>query len=304
MAKRHRDDEVAAAMLAAARACLPNEESTSNDPKEPTGRTVGASKVSEAAAGYTLYYWPIPGRGVFIRSLFAYTNVPWNDASVPEIMAYKDAPFSEQPVPLRAPPFIVDHMAGDATISQLPAICNYVSTKVGLMPDDLFKQSLALKVLCDCNDVLGELWLHNGAVKKGGEWVMWEQQHWDEFRQGNFVNWLRQFEALGKKFGCTANAGFILGTPRATLADLAAWSLWATMARCIPKLSNPIEEHAPTVMALCRRLEQGSVGLALLKEKDATAWGQLYCGGMIEKSIREVVAGGVDGKATSKSPRM
>ena len=39
--KRQRDDEVAAAMLAATRACLPHEESTSKDPKKPTGRRVG-----------------------------------------------------------------------------------------------------------------------------------------------------------------------------------------------------------------------------------------------------------------------
>ena len=243
---------------------------------------------------YTLYYWPMPGRGVFIRSLFAYADVPYTDAPVQEIIRIKSAPFAEQPLPLRAPPFLVDHTA-DATISQTEGVAHYVATKLGLMPSDLLKQSLALKVLADCNDVLGEMWLHNGAVRKDGDWVLWQQPHWDEFRAGAFVDWLRMFEAIAHRFGCTAERGFLLGTPEATLADLAVWSLWATVARCVPELSRPIHEHAPTVMALCGRLEQNA-GLRALKESSAQAYGSQWMGGMIEKSLREVVAGSVDGE--------
>jgi len=237
----------------------------------------------------------MPGRGIFIRSLFAYAGVQYTDAPVQEIVKIKSAPFSEQPLPLRAPPFLVDH-AADATISQTEAVGHYVATKVGLMPSDLLKQSLALKVLADCNDVLGEMWLHNGAVKKDGDWVMWQQPHWDEFRAGAFVNWLQMFEAIALKFSCTVERGFLLGTPTATLADLAVWSLWATVARCVPELAKPIHEHAPTVMALCDRLERGNDGLRALKVSDAETYGTLWMGGMIEKSVRKVVAGGVDGK--------
>ena len=69
------------------------------------------------------------------------------------------------------------------------------------------------------------------------------------------------------------------------------------MARCLPALAPPLEEHAPTVMALCRRLEAESDGLRELTRRDAEVWGELYCGGMIEKSIREVIASGRDGPA-------
>jgi hypothetical protein len=72
---------------------------------------------------YTLYYWPIPGRGIFIRSLFAYAAVPYTDAPVEDVIKIKSAPFAEQAVPLRAPPFLVDHTAGTAaTISQTEAV--------------------------------------------------------------------------------------------------------------------------------------------------------------------------------------
>lgn len=72
---------------------------------------------------YTLYYWPIPGLGIFIRALFAYADVPYTDAPVQDIIKINSAPFAEQAVPLRAPPFLVDHTAGvAATISQTEAV--------------------------------------------------------------------------------------------------------------------------------------------------------------------------------------
>lgn len=164
------------------------------------------------------------------------------------------------------------------------------------VPAEPWKQSLALKVVCDCNDVIAELWRANGDIKKNGEYVLWDQQGWDEFRSGRFVGWLRQFDALAVRFGCTTDHGFLLGTTEATVADLTSWALWSTMGRCIPELAKPIDEHAPVLMALCRRLESNNSGLTALREKDEEMYGKSYCGGMIEKSIREVVAGGIDGK--------
>ena len=249
-----------------------------------------------SSARFTFFYWPIPGRGVFIRSLFAFTSTAFNEASVQDIVKIKDAPFAEQPVPLRAPPFLIDHGAHDFGLSQLSAVGTYVAHQVGLMPEGLEKQSMALKMLSDANDVLGEMWRANADFKLDGEYVLWDQPAWDEWREGRFVRWLQQFEAIAARHGCTADSGFMLGTERATLADLTCWSLWATMARCLPMLSPVLNEHAPIVMALCKRLEAGNEGLRALVASDAATFGSAWCGGMIEKSIREVVAAGIDGK--------
>ena len=48
-------------------------------------------------------------------------------------------------------------------------------------------------------------------------------------------------------------------------------------------------------MALCDRLEQNT-GLRALKESNAQTYGSQWMGGMIEGSLRKVVAGSVDGK--------
>ena len=100
-----------------------------------------------ASTLWTLYYWPIPGRGVFVSSLFAFTNTALHEAPVEEIVRIKNAPPAEQPIPLRAPPFLVDHGADDFATSQLPAVAFYAASKLDLMPTDLQKQSLALKAL-------------------------------------------------------------------------------------------------------------------------------------------------------------
>ena len=100
-----------------------------------------------ASTLFTLYYWPIPGRGVFVSSLFAFTNTALHEAPVDEIVRIKNAPPAEQPIPLRAPPFLVDHGADDFATSQLLAVTFYAASKLDLMPTDLQKQSLALKAL-------------------------------------------------------------------------------------------------------------------------------------------------------------
>ena len=100
-----------------------------------------------ASTLFTLYYWPIPGRGVFVSSLFAFTNTALHEARVDEIVRIKSAPPAEQPIPLRAPPFLVDHGADDFATSQLPAVAFYAASKLDLMPTDLQRQSLALKAL-------------------------------------------------------------------------------------------------------------------------------------------------------------
>lgn len=85
-----------------------------------------------ASPRYTLYYWPLPGRGAMIRSLFAYCDVPFTDAPADEVIRLKQLPYEQQPIPLRAPPFLVDHANADTALSQTVAVAHYVATNHGL----------------------------------------------------------------------------------------------------------------------------------------------------------------------------
>ena len=100
---------------------------------------------------YTLYYWPLPGRGVFVRSLFAFTDTPLKLAPVWEVARLASpsfaAPlprlgralatsFAAQPVPLLALPILIDHGADDFGTSQLSAITTYAAKRLDLLPQD------------------------------------------------------------------------------------------------------------------------------------------------------------------------
>ena len=40
--------------------------------------------------------------------------------------------------------------------------------------------------------------------------MLWDQPAWDEWRDGNFVRWLQQWEATAARYGCTAQRGWLL----------------------------------------------------------------------------------------------
>ena len=62
------------------------------------------------------------------------------------------------------------------------------------------------------------------------------------------------------------------------------------MERCLPGLSPTLREHTPRVMALCDRLGAHE-GLSDLVTAQVEMFGERYCGGMIERSLREMLRG-------------
>ena len=123
---------------------------------------------------FTLYYWPLPFRGQFVRAVLAHAGaevaLPGSDAVAQ--MMQRDP--QDQPVPFMAPPMLVDHGAGVA-LAQMPSILFYMAGRFGLMPDDAGRAALTTKIVNDANDVLDEITL-NGGQK------MWTQDSWAEFR--------------------------------------------------------------------------------------------------------------------------
>jgi hypothetical protein len=68
---------------------------------------------------YTLYYWPMPFRGQFIRAILAYAGKSWDepDADVAQVM---EAAPDQQPVPFMGPPMLVTEKTGFA-LAEMPA---------------------------------------------------------------------------------------------------------------------------------------------------------------------------------------
>lgn len=223
---------------------------------------------------FRLYYWPIAFRGCFVSYLFAYRDAPLDlETDIEEIDRLRTVDPREQHVPYMGPPVLTDLKTG-RSISQMPAIVLYASRELDLMPADHFDLSMAMKVLMDCNDVLMEICRYNGSM-------MWEREQWLEFRSSRLPRWLQIFQE-------SLQRGTI-GKDEASFADLGVYALFGNMMRCLPELAPDILRHAPGVHALCHRI--GSrLSLARYVAEEEKSYGNLYCGGQIEQSIRKMLA--------------
>lgn len=232
---------------------------------------------------YTLYYHPIPFRGRFVTSILSYTDTPVKMLTATELNEVRSS--SQVVVDFFAPPVLFDREE-DLYIGQMPAIVMHLGLKLNLMPH-LSKQSQAFKVILDCNDVLGEITRNNGSQ-------MWDDEAWKEFvsKEGRFIKWLNIFDNGGVKNGLKLDVGWYLGTDEPTIADLSIWSLFTTMEKCLPQLSDFLRTNAPLTFALCDRLTKKNAALASLLKNTQS----LYCGGFIEKSIRTMIEENGPGK--------
>ncbi|MDJ0879679.1 MAG: glutathione S-transferase [Halieaceae bacterium] len=228
---------------------------------------------------YTLYYWPIPFRGQFVRAVLAHVNASWREASFDEIFALKDSAVKEQLVPHMGPPVLTDH-AEDISLAQLPAILGYLGRKHGLLPEDPVRQALTDKIVADANDVLYEMTLHNGAQ-------MWTPESWSDYLP-RLDRWMRIFEVTGRRYGLSPEEGLMLGTEAPGIADLVTYVLWDTMTAKLPALRRRLVAHAPAIAGLCERIaalpEQGE-----LRSESDQAYGDGWCSGQIEASLRAVL---------------
>lgn len=228
---------------------------------------------------YTLYYWPLPFRGQFVRSVLAHVHATWDEAGVGAISTLMETAPARQLVPHMGPPVLTDH-AADLSLAQTPAILAYLGGKHGLIPNDPRRDALTVKIVADANDVLYEMTLHNGAQ-------MWTQESWNAYRP-RLGRWMEIFEETGRRHGLTAQAGHLLGTEAPSLADLTAHILWGTMTAKLPSLRPMLDATAPGIASLADRIA-GLPDQNDLRVRSDAAYGDEWCGGQIEASLRTVL---------------
>jgi len=231
-------------------------------------------------ADYDLYYWPVPFRGQFIRAILAYAGKSWDEHDSDEIGQLMSLEPADQPIPFVGPPVLIDTKSGLA-LSQMPAIAIYLGDSLGLIANDPEERALTAKIVNDANDVIDELTLDGGRQ-------MWTQAKWEEFVP-RLTKWMAMWEATGAHHGLKANSGYLLGTAKAGVADIVTSTLWSTMAERFAPIQTMLDEAAPRTAALTQRM-QAIPALAELSERSFREYGQAYCGGEIEKSLRRVLA--------------
>lgn len=228
---------------------------------------------------YEFYYWSVPFRGQFVRAVLAYAGKTWTEGGDAAISRLMGGPVGRMPVPFMGPPLLIDRKAGFA-IAEMPAIILYLGETLALLPASAALRALSMKVVNDANDVLDEITLDGGRQ-------MWTEQRWHDFVP-RLQKWMTLWEDTGRRHGLKAKSGFLLGGETPGIADLVTATLWSTMTERFPKIDAILRDSAPKTAALTRRV----AALPLLVELAAKArrdYGDAYCGGQIEASLRKVL---------------
>ena len=230
---------------------------------------------------YDLYYWPIPFRGQFVRAVLAYAEKTWTESDSAAISKLMGETAKQKPAPFMGPPLLIDKKA-DFAIAQMPAIVLYLGETLDLLPAGPALRAMAMKVVNDANDVIDEITLDGGRQ-------MWTEKLWREFVP-RLKKWMSFWEETGRRHGLKPRSGFLLGGEAPDVADIVTATLWSTMAERFGKIEAIFEEAAPMTAALTRRIADVPP-LANLAAKARKDYGDAYCGGQIEASLRKVLEG-------------
>lgn len=228
---------------------------------------------------YVFYYWSVPFRGQFVRAVLAYAGKTWTEGGDVAISNFMGGPLKRMPVPFMGPPLLIDKK-DDFAIAEMPAIIFYLGETLDLLPKTAALRAMTMKVVNDANDVIDDITLDGGRE-------MWTEKRWQAFVP-RLEKWMAIWEETGERHGLTAGSGFLLGGEQPGIADVVTATLWSTMVDRFPAIGTILNESAPKTAALTRRVAD----LPPLKELAAKAredYGDSYCGGQIEASLRKVL---------------
>ncbi|MGH6877402.1 MAG: glutathione S-transferase [Rhizomicrobium sp.] len=229
---------------------------------------------------YDLYYWSVPFRGQFVRAVLAHAGKTWTEAGDTAISTLMSGPVKKMPVPFMGPPVLIDKKA-EFAIAEMPAIVLYLGETLGLMPPTSGSRAVMMKVVNDANDVLDEMTLDGGRQ-------MWTSKRWHDFVP-RLKKWMALWEETGRRHGLKGDRGFLLGGEAPGIADIVTATLWSTMIDRFPMIGAILEEAAPMTAGLTRRVAH-LPPLAKLAAKARRDYGDAWCGGRIEASLRKVLS--------------
>ena len=229
---------------------------------------------------YTLHYWPIPFRGQLVRWVMAHAGASWNEVAPEDVQNLRMSAPDALPVPLMAPPVLQDHANGHWQ-AQLTAVLVYLGQKHGLLAQDPMGLTATIKLICDANDVLDSVTCFGGAA-------MWDGQSWAEQGHPRLIRWLKIFELTATQSGVSRQGGCFSGASAPDLRDIVSAALWHTMVTRLPPLRATRDTYAPVIAAHADRIA-ALPALAAFDSAEMQRLPDVYCGGMIEDSLRHAL---------------
>lgn len=203
---------------------------------------------------YELYYWPIPGRGEFIRLALEEAGADYRDvAREPDgmgaMMTLLDTDGPHHPT--FAPPIL---KAGRLVIGQTANILLYLGDKLGLAPKSeagrLWVHQLQLTI-CDLLDEI-----HDSHHPIAGS-LYYEDQKPEaarraaDLRTNRLPKFFGYFEAVLAR---QAEKGPFLTGRRASYADLSLFQMVEGVRYAFPKAAKTIEKNHPGLVQLHDRI--------------------------------------------------
>eukprot|EP00794_Sanderia_malayensis_P004677 gene4677-5287_t len=102
---------------------------------------------------WELYYWPLAGRGEFVRVIFEEAGVAYKENNDAELLTSMFKQAKDTGWPCFAPPMI---KRGDFKLCQTPVICKYLGKKFGLYPEGEVNEVKAEQINASIHDFIGE----------------------------------------------------------------------------------------------------------------------------------------------------
>lgn len=234
---------------------------------------------AQRRADYDLAYWPVPFRGQFVRAVLAFAGKSWTESDGAAIATMMAAPVTDMKVPFMGPPMLIDNQANFA-IAQMPAIILYLGEALSLLPADPGLRAMTMKIVNEANDVIDEITLNGGRQ-------LWTKPRWAAFIP-RLRKWMSFWEETGRRHALQRGSGFLLGGDGPGVADIVTAILWSTLGDRFAPIKAMLKETAPLTAALTRRVADRPP-LAALAAKAKRDYGDAYCGGQIEASLRKVL---------------
>jgi glutathione S-transferase len=221
----------------------------------------------------------VPFRGQFVRAVLAFAGKSWSEGGDAAIAKLMNGPVKAMPAPFIGPPVLIDKKA-DFAVAQMPAVILYLGETLNLMPAGPALRAMTMKIVNDANDVIDEFTLDGGRQ-------MWSEKRWREFVP-RLKTWMSLWEETGRRHGLKTDSGFLLGGKAPGIADVVTATLWSTMTERFSKIATILGKTAPMTAALTQRIAN-LPPLAKLAAKARQDYGDAYCGGQIEASLRKVL---------------
>ncbi|TIB71565.1 hypothetical protein E3Q23_02218 [Wallemia mellicola] len=215
-----------------------------------------------------LIYWPIPGRGEFIRLCFEHAGVSYVDTpgGIDQVMEYVsgDVDIGNNNIAF-ATPILKDNTNGVA-IAQTPAILLYLSTRLGLSSDDEIQKiqihQHALTALDLCSEahnthhpISANLYYEDQKVES--------ERFSESFRNERIPKFLTHFETILSK-NLKAQKKYLVGD-HITYADYALWQVIDGLKFAFPKRMQTLLPDYKNINAFYDNIKSQDHMLSYLK---------------------------------------